>query len=71
MQSKTMSLIESITSVILGYIIALITQVLVFPLFALDVSVKSHLGIGLIFTVVSLIRSYVLRRVYEKLSRKV
>jgi hypothetical protein len=69
MQTKTMSLIESITNVILGYIIALITQVLVFPLFDLDVNIKSHLGIGLIFTVVSLVRSYVLRRVYEKLSR--
>jgi hypothetical protein len=66
-----MSLIESITNVILGYVIALITQVLVFPLFALDVSVRSHLGIGLIFTLVSLVRSYVLRRVYEELSRKV
>ena len=52
MQSKKMSLVESITNVILGYFIAIITQVLVFPLFALDVDVKSHLGIGLIFTVV-------------------
>ena len=67
MQSRWMSLLEGITNIALGYGVAVLTQVLVFPLFGLSVSLGENLGIGAVFTVVSLIRSFALRRAFNAL----
>ena len=53
------------TNVLIGYGVAVATQMLVFPLFGLHATLQENLLIGLIFTAVSLIRSYLLRRVFE------
>lgn len=66
-QSRIQSFAESLMNVIIGYLIALLTQITVFPLFDIYVSVDTHIAIGVIFTGVSLIRSYVIRRVFNKL----
>jgi hypothetical protein len=68
MQSRWMSLVESATNIVVGYGLAVLTQVLVFPLFGLRVSLGENLGIGAVFTVVSLIRSFALRRIFNRLS---
>ena len=60
-----MSLIESLANVAVGYAVAVLTQMLVFPLFGLMTTVPENLAIGAIFTVVSLARSYALRRTFE------
>jgi len=65
MQSSWMSLVEAITNIAIGYVVAVLTQVLVFPLFGLSVSLDENLGIGAVFTVVSLIRSFALRRAFN------
>jgi len=65
MQSRWMSLVESVANVLVGYIVAVITQYLVFPLFGLHATLSQNLMIGLIFTGVSLVRSYMLRRAFE------
>ena len=67
MKSSWMSLVEAITNIAIGYVVAVLTQVLVFPLFGLSVSLGENLGIGAVFTVVSLIRSFALRRVFNAL----
>lgn len=67
-QSRGMSLVEAATNVIVGYILALLTQMAVFPLFGLEAALGEHLAIGLAFVGVSLIRGYVLRRMFEKIS---
>ena len=64
-QSKRWSLIEAVTNTVVGYALAVATQFAVFPLFGLQVGVIENLGLGLIFTVVSVIRGYALRRVFE------
>lgn len=64
-QSRTMSLLEAVTNVLIGYGVAVATQMLVFPLFGLHVTLQENLLIGLIFTAVSLVRSYLLRRAFE------
>jgi len=66
-QSRLMSLVESLANVLVGYGIAVVTQMAVFPLFGLAVTVTENLLIGLIFTVVSIARSYALRRSFEAL----
>ena len=65
MQSRTMSLVEAVVNVVVGYGVAVLTQMLVFPFFGLHASLGQNLGIGVIFTTVSLIRSYALRRFFN------
>ena len=66
-QTRWMSLVEAVTNVLVGYGVAVATQWAVFPLFGLHATLQENLLIGLIFTAVSLVRSYVLRRVFEGL----
>ena len=65
MQTKKMSLIETIVSVAIGYIVALLSQIAVFPLFDIEVSLIDNLLIGLLFTVISIIRGYYIRRLFN------
>ena len=67
-QSRWMSLVEAVTNVLVGYGVAVATQMLVFPLFGLNATLQENLAIGLIFTAVSLVRSYLLRRAFEALA---
>ena len=62
-----MSLAEAVTNVVIGYGIAVATQVVVFPAFGIHITLADDLRIGLVFLLVSLIRSYMLRRVFERL----
>jgi putative effector of murein hydrolase len=62
-----MSLVEAVTNVVVGYGVAVLTQLLVFPWFGLPARVSDALAIGAIFTAVSIGRSYVLRRLFETL----
>ena len=64
-QSKRMSMVESLANVAVGYGIAVATQIAVFPLFGLSVSLSDNLAIGVLFTIVSVIRSFALRRMFE------
>jgi len=64
-QSRLMSLIEAITNVIVGYGVAVVTQILIFPIFGLQTTLGQNLATGGIFTIVSLIRSFLLRRLFE------
>lgn len=65
MQSKLQSLIESLTNILIGYLTALLSQVLIFPIFDIYVSFQDNLLIGLYFTIISLIRSYLVRRYFN------
>lgn len=66
-QSRRLSLIEATTNVVVGYALAVITQIVAFPWFGLQVSLGDNLAIGAVFVGVSLIRSYALRRLFERL----
>lgn len=68
-QSRRMSAVESVANVAVGYGVAVATQVAVFPMFGLRASLGDNLGIGAIFTAVSLVRSYCLRRAFNALHR--
>lgn len=66
-QSRLMSLVEVVTNVTVGYGLAVVTQIIVFPWFGLDAALGEHLAIGAAFVVVSLARGYLLRRLFERL----
>lgn len=64
-QSRGMSLIEAITNVAVGYVLAVATQIIVFPWFGLRPSIGESLALGGVFVGISLLRSYALRRLFE------
>lgn len=65
-QSRFMSLVEAVANVIVGYGVAVATQIMIFPVFGLKMTLAQNLTIGAVFTVVSIARSYVLRRLFER-----
>lgn len=64
-QSKKWSMIEVVVSVAIGYFVALLTQLLVFPFMRIPVSWEQNFQIGAIFTVVGVARSYFVRRFFN------
>jgi len=61
-QSKIGSLVESMMNIAIGYGVALISQIVLFPMFDIHISLSTNMWIGLWFTAISLVRSYVIRR---------
>lgn len=61
-QTKLESLLESIVNILIGYFVALVSQLVVFPMMGIDVVITTNLIIGFWFTLISLVRSYVIRR---------
>lgn len=64
-QTRLMSFVESVANVIVGYGVAVVTQILIFPFFGLHTTLVQNLQMGLIFTGVSIVRSFILRRLFE------
>jgi len=62
-----MSFAEALTNVAVGYGIAVATQMAVFPVFGLHASLSDNLLMGAVFTLVSIVRSYSLRRIFEEI----
>jgi hypothetical protein len=70
MQSKLESFIETILDTGSGIIIAFLVSLYVFPYFGFHPSTSQNLIIVCIFTLTSIIRKYVWRRLFNKWSRK-
>ena len=66
MQSRKNSLIESAANILIGYWCAVLAQLIVFPMMGIDIPLDKNLMIGLIFTLISLVRSYVIRRAFNR-----
>ncbi len=66
-QTRWHSAIESIANVAVGYGVALLSQLVIFPLFGIHIPLSSNLAIGAWFTAISLIRSYCIRRWFNGL----
>lgn len=66
-QSRLLSLVEAATNVTVGYALAVVTQIVVFPWFGLHPSLGENFAIGAVFVSISLLRSYLLRRLFARL----
>ena len=64
-QSRAMSLVEAVANVTVGFGVAVVTQILIFPVFELQTTLVQNLKMGAVFTVVSIARSFALRRLFE------
>ena len=65
MQTKRQSAIESLTSTTIGIIIGIVLNLTILPIFGYPVSLSDSLWISVIFTAVSVIRSYAVRRIFN------
>jgi len=65
-QSRRVSFVEASTNVVLGIVLAWAVTFVVFPWFGYVAVWDKALGISLIFTAVSLVRSYLLRRLFNR-----
>ena len=61
-QTRLESLAETTINTVIGYVIALASQLVIFPAFGIAVSFTTNLWIGAWFTAVSLVRGYAIRR---------
>lgn len=67
MQSKLHSFLESALNIVIGYVVAILSQLIIFPMFGIFIPFHENLLMGLFFTVISLIRSYLIRRWFNQL----
>ncbi|MBE2278092.1 MAG: hypothetical protein IAE87_17555 [Rhodobacteraceae bacterium] len=56
---------DPVGKAIVGYGVAVITQLVVFPWFGLPARLDDAMAIGAIFAIISILRSFLLRRVFE------
>ena len=65
-QLKRHSALESVVNVVVGYLVAVGSQIIIFPFFSISIPLSDNFTIGGWFTVISLCRSYVLRRIFTR-----
>jgi len=64
---RRIPLVEAVANVIVGYGVAVVTQILIFPVFGLQTTLAQNLKMGALFTGISIIRSFALRRLFERI----
>jgi hypothetical protein len=65
MQTKRFSLIESITNTIVGFVVSFLIQIAMYPALGIPVKFSQNLIITTIFTLASIGRGYIVRRVFN------
>ena len=66
-QKKKISLIESLTNTIIGLLTSFIIQLFIYPLLNIPVSIGQNIIITFVFFLASILRGYVVRRLFNKL----
>ncbi len=70
MQTKLMSVVETLSSIAIGFVISFLSQTVIFPLYDIHTTMAQNLEITLYFTVISVIRSYAVRRWFNSMRIK-
>ena len=69
-QTRLGSLIEAGFNIMIGYWINFIANMLILPMFGFHITLSQNLQIGLLFTVISVARSYLVRRYFNGMLQK-
>jgi hypothetical protein len=64
-QNKLHSFFESLVNIAIGFVVALLSQLVIFRLYGIALSIATNIEITLWFTLVSIIRSYYVRRMFN------
>lgn len=67
MQSKKYSRYESLANTIAGLVLSFIVQLIIYPALNIKVTIFENVLITFVFLVVSYIRSYTIRRIFNSL----
>tara|TARA_R110002050_G_scaffold204275_1_gene339487 strand:- start:1775 stop:1987 length:213 start_codon:yes stop_codon:yes gene_type:complete len=70
MQTKKQSLIETISGVFIGLVISFLIQVVIYPAMGIRVTLSQNLFITSVFFMVSVVRGYFVRRLFNKIFKK-
>lgn len=65
-QTRLGSLIEVVLSTLVGLAIGVLSQMYIFPRYGIEVSLVTNLEIGLWFTAIGIVRSYLIRRLFNR-----
>lgn len=65
-QTRAMSLTESCASTAIGFAVAIASQVLIYPFFGIHVTFSTNFRLTCVFTVISIARGYLVRRVFTR-----
>lgn len=57
---------ESWSNIFIGWIINFLANMIVFPLFGYELSIKKNILLGTVYTGISLLRSFCIRRWFNK-----
>lgn len=71
MQSRLMSAVETATNIAVGLVVSFMAQLMIFDVYDISITLSQNVELTLFFTVVSLIRSYALRRFFNNLRTKI
>lgn len=70
MQSRLMSFVETMTNIAVGLVISLISQLAIFGAYGIKLSFGQNVQIVLWFTAISIVRSYALRRFFNRMAKR-
>jgi len=68
-QSKRMSAIEAITNVVVGLLVSFGIQLVIYPILDIPVTIGENIIITSVFFVASFLRSYILRRIFNRIKK--
>ncbi len=66
-QTKRKSLIESIAQTLIGLFTSILIQFVLYPIIGIPVTIFQNIIITLVFFIVSIVRGYLVRRLFDKL----
>lgn len=69
MQTRLMSLVETMTNILVGLVISFLSQIVIFKIYNVSLSTQQNVEITLYFTIISILRSYALRRFFNSIKR--
>lgn len=70
MQTRKHSAYEAIVNVLAGYTVKMIANFTIFPIFGWHITLEQNLLLGVLYTAISLIRSYFLRRIFNRIGNR-
>lgn len=67
MQTRLQSAIESATNIAVGLMVSMAANAFIFPIYGWEISAGQNAQLAVIYTVISFVRGYLLRRFYNRI----
>ncbi|OGB26223.1 MAG: hypothetical protein A3I66_00805 [Burkholderiales bacterium RIFCSPLOWO2_02_FULL_57_36] len=64
-QTRIGSLIEALMNVVIGFLVNMVANFVILPLIGFHITLGQNFFIGVLYTVVSVVRSYTIRRFFN------